>query len=109
MNINLEHSGGKYIVNTDERHFEFKNGEKAVAFMGDAVEYGVRYTQAVYEKITCMKQLHLFRKGDKQQVENTRKMLLSLRSGILMDNAVRGIITRDYTLDQLLARKGFLN
>ena len=109
MNINLEQSGRKYIVLTDERHFTFSSREKAVAFMGNAVEYGVRYTQAVYEKIACMKQLHLFRKGDTRQIENTRKMLLSLRSGILMDNAVRGIITRDYTLDQLLARKGFLN
>jgi hypothetical protein len=59
----------------------------------------------------CLYQLGKLKKSKRTSPDccelRLRKMLLSLESGILMDNAVRGILVGDYTLDQLLIRKGF--
>ena len=44
---------------------------------------------------------------DKRE-EALRKLLKSYGSSILMDNAVRGILMGESTVDDLLKRKGFL-
>lgn len=43
-----------------------------------------------------------------EREEAVRKMFAQYNSSILMDNAVRGILVGDYTLNDLLKRKGFL-
>ena len=44
-----------------------------------------------------------------EREEVVRKMLSAYNSSILMDNAIRGILVGDYTLNDLLKRKGYLN
>ena len=106
MTLTLKRFDGKYIVTADGKRFTFNKPYKALDFAFNARTYGLDYTCEVYEKIRCMRELNILRKGDERKIP-TRKMLLEMRSGILMDNAIRGVITRDYTLDQLLTRKGY--
>lgn len=106
MKITLKRSGGKYIVAADSKHFTFNKPYKAWDFVFNIRTYGLSYTCEVYDKIHCLRELGILHKGDARKIP-TRKMLLEMRSGILMDNAIRGVITRDYTLDQLLIRKGY--
>ena len=106
MRTTLKRFNGKYIVTVDEKRFTFNQSLKALAFVFDINAYGLKYTCEVYEKLNCMRQLHLI---DSEDIYKTavKQMLLDLRSGILMDNAIRGVILGDYTLEQLLARKGY--
>ena len=105
MKITLKRFNGKYIVTADKTRFVFNKNCKAWDFAFNIRIYGLKYTCEVYEKIHCMRELGILRKGDTRKVP-TRQMLLEMRSGVLVDNAVRGILVGDYTLDQLLARKG---
>ena len=107
MIITLKSVKRRYILTAEGKRFTFKDGLWAWSFANDAHKYGVDYTHEVYDKIRCLYHLGVLKKGGDNREANVRKMLLSLESSILMDNAVRGILVGDYTLDQLLIRKGF--
>ena len=106
MTINLKRFNGRYIVTADGKNYTFAHSLKALEFVFDVKSYGVAYTCEVYEKLACMHHLGILKAQD-TRADMVRQMLLDLKSGILMDNAIRGVITRDYTLDQLLIRKGY--
>lgn len=97
---------GRHIVTVDGKRFTFNRDYKAWDFAFNVKTYGLEYTCEVYEKMRCLRELCIIRKGDARKIP-TRKMLLDLRSSILMDNVIRGVITREYTLDELLKRKGY--
>ena len=107
MMLTLKRLNGKYVVTADGKRFTFKKDYKAWDFAFNVRTYGLKYTCEVYEKIRCMRELGLLRKGDARKIP-TRKMLLEMRSGILMDCTIRGVIVGDYTLNELLKRKGYL-
>ena len=107
MIITLKCVKRRYILTADGKRFTFKDGLWAWSFANDVHKYGIDYTCEVYDKIRCLYHLSVLKKGGDKREANVRKMLLSLESSILMDNAVRGILVGDYTLDQLLIRKGF--
>ena len=107
MKITLKRTNGKYLVTVDGKRFPFNKHYKAWDFAFNVRDYGVKYTCEVYDKIRCMRELGILHKGDERKIP-TRQMLLEMRSGILMDNAIRGVIMGDYTLDELLIRKGVL-
>ena len=105
MKTTLKRFNGKYIVTADGTRFIFNKSYKALDFVSNVRTYGLKYTCEVYEKIRCMSELGILRKGDKRKIP-TRQMLLEMRSDILMDNAIRGVIVGNYTLDQLLKGRG---
>jgi hypothetical protein len=107
MIITLKSVKRRYILTADGKRFTFKDGLWAWSFANDAHKYGVDYACEVYDKIRCLYHLGLLKKGDDKKEANVRKMLLGYESSILMDNAVRGILVGDYTLNDLLKRKGF--
>lgn len=106
MEITFRSFHGKHLVTVDGKRFTFNRDYKAWDFAFNVKEYGLKYTCEVYEKIRCMRELGILNKGDERKMP-TRKMLLDMRSGVAMDNAIRGIILGDYTLDELLERKGY--
>ena len=107
MKTTLKRTNGKYIVTADGQRFKFNRDYKAWSFAFNIRAYGLEYTCEVYEKIRCLRELGILSKGDARKIP-TRKMLLEMRSGILMDNAIRGVLVGDYTLTELLKRKGYL-
>ena len=110
MTITLKYANGKYTVtvdtNIDKKRFTFNKFYKAWDFIFNIKTYGIKYTCEVYDKIHCLRELGVLKKGDPRKIP-TRKMLLEMRSHTLMDNAIRGILVGDYTLNELLKRKGF--
>ena len=101
----------RYVVVVDNKMFKFYDHSNAWVFINGVVNHGLDYAEEVHYKIMCLYQLGKLKKSKRTSPDccelRLRKMLLSLESGILMDNAVRGILVGDYTLDQLLIRKGF--
>ena len=101
----------RYVIMVDNKMFKFYDHCNAWIFINGVLKYGIEYAEEVHEKIICLYQLGKLKKSKRRSPDcyeaNLRKMLLSLNSGILMDNAVRGIIVGDYTLEQLLKRKGY--
>ena len=108
MTINFKRFKGRYIVKVDGKLFRFADITTAHTFIEGIVKYGFEYDQEVHEKIRCLYQLYEL-KGRPDSRENAvRKMLLACESSILMDNAIHGIFVGDYTLDDILKRKGFM-
>lgn len=106
MAITFKRFKVKYIVTVDGKRFIFAKYYKAWDFVCNVRTYGLKYTCEVYDKIRCMRELGILRKGDERKIP-TRQMLLEMRSGIAMDNAIRDIIVGNYTLEELLTRKGY--
>ena len=105
MKLTFKRFGGKYIVTVNGKRFPFAKYYKAWDFMCNVHIYGLKYTCEVYDKIRCLRELGILKKGDERKIP-TRQMLLEMRSGVLMDNAIRGVIVGNYTLDQLLKGRG---
>ena len=60
----------------------------------------------LYDACMLCKRKHNTQPDERE--EAVRQMLSQYNSGILMDNAIRGILVGDYTLNDLLKRKGYI-
>lgn len=74
-------------------------------------EESCSYADEVDKKISLLYDLCILckrRKGSDNREEAVRELFLSYGSEIKMDNAVKGIRMENYTLDDLLKRKGYI-
>jgi hypothetical protein len=70
------------------------------------------YDNEVEKKVSllydfCILHKRKYKQPDEREAA-VREFLRSYGSEVLMDNAVRGILVGDYTLTELLRRKGYL-
>ena len=108
MTINFKRIKKRYLVIVDDKLFKFSDIHNAHTFLNGIIQRGIEYDQEVYEKIRCLYQLHELSGKPDHRENAVRKMLLACESSVMMDNAIHGIFIGDYTLDDILKRKGYL-
>ena len=101
----------RYVVIAENKMFKFYDHCNAWIFINGVLDHGIEYATEVHEKIMCLYDLKQLKKPQRSSPDcheaSLRRMMFDLNSGILMDNAIRGIIVGEYTLEQLLKRKGY--
>lgn len=89
----LEYNADEFLGFNEDKNEEFSEEvNKKVSFLYDSYMLTRRYHKTQPD----------------EREEAVRKMLSDYNSSILMDNAIRGILVGDYTLNDLLKRKGYL-
>lgn len=94
MEKRIEYNADEFLGFEDNGTFA-DEVDKKISFLYDA---------CMLHKRACKRSAWL----PDEREEMVRKMLSQYNSSILMDNAVRGILMGDYTLNELLKRKGYL-
>ena len=102
MKITLKRTNREYVVTINGKSQTFTTLKGAWNFIYNRTPVG--YAEHKYR---VMKQLQMLPR-DRHTKILVRKWLRSYSSEIAMDNAVRDIITGQYTLESVLKRKGFL-
>lgn len=108
MTVTLKRTKKSYRLTIDNRKYKFASAHSPWTLLKGVNERGLDHANEVYDKIRCLYDLGILKKGKRNRENRTIKMLLACGSSISIDNAVRDIITGKSTLDDVLKRKGFL-